>query len=137
MTELLTFGAYRNVNDERTFVTLVGETIAPGLAIAPAIRDGGFQGGWLLVHLASGMPLTPMAICLRCLRAAATKVTAAAAVDWTWHEDVLKVDPAARAVIEHLLEGWSLCRGAHCAHLAPTDDDLELGQALGAEVSGR
>uniref|UniRef100_UPI003F499065 hypothetical protein n=1 Tax=Actinoplanes sp. CA-151224 TaxID=3239904 RepID=UPI003F499065 len=123
MSKMVPFDACHTVNGERTYLLLAGEEITANLAIAPAVHDGAFGGGWVLVHVSSGMPLYPPAMCLRCLREAAAKV-AAAPVDWTMHEDVLRATPAARAAMQHLLDEWTLCQGVRCERDWPDDDDL-------------
>lgn len=85
------------VIDDRPPVLLIGEQVAPGLAIVPALdATDRYNGGWWLVHQASGRPLTSIATCPHCARLAAAKL---AGIDWTRPALVLTADQAVRDLV--------------------------------------
>ncbi|WP_346536987.1 hypothetical protein [Micromonospora sp. DPT] len=92
---------------------MVGEPLAPGLAITPAVHTGGFTGGWTVTHTASGWSVTRSNVCLPCLRRAAQTLVNAD-VDWTRNRDTVIADPNAVMASEDFTDLARDCSGTDC-----------------------
>lgn len=103
--------------DEIIQVKVCGEPIAPGLAITPALHNGGFQGGWTLTHTPSGHSIVPRSFCLSCARTVAKKICDVA--DWTQPKDAALSDPAIAATTQVLQDVWMQCNGYLCRPYVP------------------
>lgn len=104
------------VNGAPVNLPMAGELLFPGLAVTPAVSGGQWQGGWQVVHLATGRPLTTAdraGLCLPCLRHA-TASPVFKTVDWTVDGETLDADLNAQASIGRLAQVWAGCGGTDC-----------------------
>jgi hypothetical protein len=93
-------------------VPLMGELVAPGLAITPAVHDGTFQGGWTFTHLPSGHCVVPRAMCLNCCRSMASSLATFGA--WNRDADGVTGDDRAKPLISALVKAVVDCDGYRC-----------------------
>ncbi|MEU4772932.1 hypothetical protein [Micromonospora sp. NPDC023644] len=100
-----------------TELAVIGETIAPGLAITPGIQeDGSLHGGWTITHLLSGRMVFTTSVCLTCLRIAARKLTESD-IDWTRTMESLVADPVVLPLVRAFAIAANACEGETCSVL--------------------
>lgn len=80
------------------FIKVVGEQVAPGLAITPTLNDDGLLAGlWALTHVGSGMAVAHRgAACLPCTRKVARSLVRRR-FDWTHGLTQMRGDEAVKA----------------------------------------
>lgn len=104
---------------------MVGEVIAPGLAITPAVYHGGFTGKWTVTHTPSGWSITRANVCLPCVRRNVHILTDAD-VDWTRVRDAVVTDPKAIVAASAFRDVTGDCTADDCGWIA--DHLAELGE---------
>lgn len=92
--------------------------VAPGLAVGPALRNGGIIPGWYaLVHVPSGHALGPNAFCGDHIQAA-VDIAAGCGVDWRRPlPDLLELDRHENVLME--LQYWVSCAQLHADAARP------------------
>lgn len=121
--------------DTPVTITVIGERVAPGLAITPMLgadEDGKvfYLGGFQLVHTSSGRAISngQLVTCLGCVERYAKTVTALG-MDWTQTAEAvseqIKADPALTSALGEANIALFGCEEAECATSQYADDEPE------------
>ncbi|MDI5980109.1 hypothetical protein [Amycolatopsis magusensis] len=87
--------------------TVLGETTeAPGLLVAPAIRNGAFTGAWQVVHARSGLKLPAFSTYGLAHAREYAAMLASPEIDWTRTEGEVRADERALAAVRRIV--WNL-----------------------------